>query len=133
MSKSLATRQAISALLDVGKTPTVIAADLGCSRVTVYRVKKLKKLLGGDLGHAFGPRVKTVMTPRLRAMVKRRIRAAPTKPIAAVARESGVSRQLVSKLVKESGWKSLRRTKVPLISAEVMRGVPRGPRASSTP
>ena len=40
MSERLATRQAISALLDAGKTPTVIAADLGCSRVTVYRVKK---------------------------------------------------------------------------------------------
>ena len=58
------------------------------------------------------------MTPRVRAVVKRRIRAAPTKPIAAVARESGVSRQLMSKLVKESSWKSLRRTKVPLTSAE---------------
>ena len=52
MSSRIETRQAISALLDAGKTPTAIVGDLGCARSMVYKVKNLKKA-GKDLGHAF--------------------------------------------------------------------------------
>ena len=49
---------------------------------------------------------------------------APISPIFAVshfspvAREAGLKREAVRQVVIQNGWKSLRRTKVPLISAE---------------
>ena len=60
---------------------------------------------------------KNVMTPRIRSGVMRRIKAAPTKPLRQVAQEAGLNRESVRLVVKEEGWKSLRRTKVPLVSA----------------
>ena len=58
------------------------------------------------------------MTPRVRAAIRRRVKAAPTKSLRKISRESGVGRESVRKVVVEAGWKSLRRVKVPLISAE---------------
>ena len=109
--------QAIAALLQVGKTPTVITKEVSCSRFLVYKVKNLQKA-GKDLGYAYTPRVKTVLTPTVRAGIKRPIKAAPTKPLRRVAREAGVHREAVWRVIKDEGWRSLRRVKVPLISAE---------------
>ena len=58
------------------------------------------------------------MTPRVTAAIRRRIKAAPTKSLCRVAREAGLKRESVRQVVIQSGWKSLRRTKVPLISAK---------------
>ena len=117
MSERLDTRRAISRLLDAAKTPTMISKDLCCARSLVYKVKKLKEA-GLDLEHAAPPRKKRVLTPRIRAGLKRRIRSAPNKPLRRVAEEAGVNRETVRKVVVEEGWKSRRRVKVPLVSAE---------------
>ena len=117
MSDRLSIRAAISALLDAARTPTAIAKELGCSRKLVYTVKKLKKN-GKGLERAVQQRKSPVLTPRVQAGVKKRIRAAPTKSLRRVAREAGLHPEIVRKVVKNSGWKSLRRVKVPLISQE---------------
>ena len=118
MSKRLSSRQAISALLDADKTPTAIVRDLKCARSLVYKVKALKQKNGGNLGHAYVPRTKTVLTPRVRVVIQRRFKSAPTKALRQVAREAGVGRDVVTRVVREAGWRSLRCKKVPLISAE---------------
>ena len=123
-----AKRHAIAALLQAGKTTTVIAKEVSCSRFLVYKVKKLQEA-GKDLGYAFTPRVKAVLTPTVRAGIKRRVKAAPTKSLRRVAREAGVHREIVRRVVKEEGWRSLRRVKVPLISAEGRKNEWKGPEA----
>ena len=67
MSSRLAVCQAISARLNVRKLPTAIVGDLKCARSLVYKVKKLKEKNGGNLQHAFKARMKTVLTPMVRA------------------------------------------------------------------
>ena len=111
------TREAISALLDAQKTPTEIANTLQCSRPLVYKVKKLKAG-GKNMSHAFSARKKTVLTPITRAAIRRRIRSAPTKSLRRVAKESGINREAVRTVMVQEGWRSLRRVKVPLISAQ---------------
>ena len=111
-------RHAISALLDAGKTPTVIVRTLGCSRSVVYKVKNLKEVEGGDLGRKFSPRQRPVMTPRVRGAIIRRVRHDPKKSIATVAEEVGIPRRTVGKFIQKRGGRSLRRVKVPLISDE---------------
>ena len=53
----------------------------------------------------------------MQAGIKRRVRAAPTKSLRRIAHEANVDKDIVRTLVKKQGWKSLRRVKVPLISA----------------
>jgi len=81
MSKILDCRQAISTLLDAGKTPTEISRDLQCARSLVYKVKTFTDD-GKDVQPPPPRRKKTVMTPRVVAGLKRRprIKAAPRKP-----------------------------------------------------
>ena len=117
MSKIVDRRLAISALLEAGKTPTEISRDLQCARSLVYKVNKLKDD-GKDVQPPPPKRKKTVMTPRVVAGLKRRIKAAPRKPLKVVAREAGVNRESVRKMVSNLGWRSLRRRKVPLLSAQ---------------
>ena len=52
------------------------------------------------------------------AGLRRRIPVAPTKSLRQVAAESGHGRETVRKFVLDSGWRSLRRKKVPLISKD---------------
>ena len=118
MSKRLEVRQAISALLDADKAPKDIVAALKCSRTLVFKVQRLKKAGDTDLKHAFKPRKAKTLTPRVRAAIRRRVKAAPTKSLRKISRESSVARESINKVVVEAGWKSLRRVKVPLISAE---------------
>ena len=103
--------------VDVGKRPVDIVRDLGCGRTLVHKVQTLKAQ-GKDLSSFKRDRKKTVLTPRVTAAVRRRIKAAPTKSLRRVAREAGLKREAVRQVVIQSGWKSLKRTKVPLISAE---------------
>ena len=51
------------------------------------------------------------------AGLPRRIKSAPTKSLRRVAKEAGLKPGVVWKLVREEGWRSLRRKKVPLIPA----------------
>ena len=117
MSTRKETREAILALLDAQKTPTEITKTLQCSRPLVYKVKK-SKAGGKNMDHAFAARKKTVLTPITRAAIRRRIRSAPTKSLRRVAKESGINREAVRTVMKQEGWRSLRRVKVPLISAQ---------------
>ena len=120
MSKREQVRAAICGLNAAGKTAMEIAATLKCGRATVYRALK-KESKGEGVRHAVRPRKRPVLTPRVAAGLRRRIRAAPTKSLRRVAAESGQNRETVRRLVLESGWRSLRRVKVPLISADGRR------------
>ena len=115
MGADMDMRRAISALLDAGKTPTAIVRDLSCARSTVYKVKNLKKA-GQGLDYAFTPQKKSVLTPRVRAGVKRRIKAAPTKSLRRVADEAGLNREAVQcgGLSRILAGKVLERSKSPL-------------------
>ena len=61
------------------------------------------------------------MTPTVVAGLRRRIKAAPTKSFRKAAKEAAVPRELVRTVVRESGWRSLRKVKIPLISEEGRR------------
>ena len=71
------------------------------------------------------------MTPRVAASLRRRIKCAPTKSLRQVAAEAGQNREVVRRLVKLSSWRSLRRTKVPLVSEDGQKNVKIKPGASS--
>ena len=116
MATHIERRQAISTLLDAGKTPTEIVKELQCSRHVVYTVKNLKKA-GKDLDLTRRRYNRPVLTPTVRAGIKRRVKTAPTKSLRKVAKEAGVNREIVRRVVVEAGRKSLRKVKVPLISA----------------
>ena len=58
------------------------------------------------------------MTPRVVGGLKKRIKAAPTKSLRRVAKEANISRESVRRVVRGAGWRSLRKVKVPLISAQ---------------
>ena len=122
MSKRILGRQAILALLRAGKTPTEVIGSLGVSRQTVYSVKKRMETTPDgqevNLEVKYRPRARKVMTPRVQAAVRRRIRTAPTKSLRRVAKEAKVGREAVRKVVLDEGWRSRRRVKVPLVSAE---------------
>ena len=112
-----AKREAIAVLFRAGTTPKNIADQLGVGIATIYRLKKRL-----DCGSGVHPPRKnypgqTVLTPQVVASIKKRIRAAPNKSMTKVAVEQGVSRKSVYRVVKMTGGRSLRRKKVPLISA----------------
>ena len=112
MSKREKTRATIFGLHDAGKTAIEIAATLECSRSTVYRA--LTKMAAGEgVRHAVRPQKRPVLTPRVVAGLRRRIRAAPTKSLRQVAAESCRNRETVRRVVIESDWRSLRRVKFP--------------------
>ena len=115
MSKRLDTRAAICALFDAGNSVTAIAKALKTSRPTIYRTLN-KRASTGTIQHAAGPRKKAVLTPRVAAGLRRRIKAAPTKSLTRVAEEAGLGPRTVQRFVVDQGWRSLRRKKVPLIS-----------------
>ena len=115
MSDRMATRHAICALSDAGRSNKEILRILNVAKTTVIRT--LKKAAGGGLEHDTTRRKKTVLTPRVAAGLKRRIKAAPTKSLRRVAKEAGLKPGVVWKLVRDEGSRSLRRKKVPLISS----------------
>ena len=109
-------RIAVSALLDAGKSINGIIANLGVSRALVLKVKS-RLASGKDLQASPRKAKKPVLTPRVVGGLKKRIKAAPTKSLRRVAKEA-VSRESVRRVVHEAGWRSLRKVKVPLISAK---------------
>ena len=118
MSDRIKIRHAICALSDAGSTNMDIVRTLKVAKTTVIRTLKKRNGGGNGLNHDTSRRKRTVLTPRVSATLRRRIKAAPTKPLARVAKEAGLKPGVVYKLVKEEGWRSLRRKKVPLISSE---------------
>ena len=113
-------RAAISALLDAGKTAKEIVGDLQCGKSVVYEVKKRKEA-GKSAQASPRKRTRTTLTPTVIAGLRHRIKAAPTKSLRKVAKEAAVPRELVREVVRESGWRSLRKVKIPLISEEGRR------------
>ena len=116
MASRTEVRAAIIGLSDAGFNPSKVASTLKIARTTVYRTLKKRKNGTNPIVYDSASRTKPKMTPRVTAGLKRRIKAAPTKSLRRVAAEAGQNRELVRRLVKLSGWRSLRRTKMPLIS-----------------
>ena len=110
-------RIAIAALIEAGKTNNAIAADLKCSRSLVLKVKR-RLAAGKDLQPSPRKAKKPVLTSRVVGGLKKRIKVAPTKSLRRVAKEANVSRESVRRVVREAGWRSLRKVNVPLISAK---------------
>ena len=111
-------RHAICALSDAGSSNNDIVRTLKVAKTTVIRTLKKRNGGGSGLQHDVSGRQRTVLTPRVSAGLRRRIKAAPTKPLTRVAKEAGLKPGVVYKLVREEGWRSLRRKKVPLVSSE---------------
>ena len=88
MSDRMATRHAICALSNAGKSNKEIVRILKVAKTTVIRI--LKKQAAGGLDHDTSGRKKTVLTPRVAAGLRRRIKAAPTKSLRRVAKEAGL-------------------------------------------
>ena len=107
-----------------------IVATLKVARSTVQWTLKTKN--GGKLlEYNSTSRKKTKLTPRVAAGLRRRIKCAPTKSLRQVAAKAGQNRELVRRLVKLYGWRSLKRTKVPLISEAGRKKAKIGPAACS--
>ena len=102
-------------MTDAGRSNKEIVRILNVAKTTVIRT--LKKKAAGGLEHDTTSRKKTILMPRVAAGLRRRIKAAPTKSLRRVAKEAGLKPGVVWKLVREEGWRSLRRKKVPLISS----------------
>ena len=100
----MTTRHAICALAAAEKSNNNIVRTLKVAKTTVIRT--LKKQAAGGLDHDTSSRKKTVLTPRVAAGLKRRIKSAPTKSLRRVAKEAGLKPGVVWKLVREEGWRS---------------------------
>ena len=117
MSERKNVRTAIAALVRAGKSTREINTDLECSKTFVLRVKR--RLASGKSPQVSPrKRKKTTLTPRAMGGLKKQIKAAPTKSLRRVAKEANVPRELVWQVVRDTWWRSLRKVKVPLISAE---------------
>ena len=125
----MATRHAICALSDAGRSNNDIVRIFKVAKTTVIRTLK-KKAAGNGLDHNTSGRKKTVLTPRVAAGLRRRIKSTPTKSLRRVAKEAGLKPGVVWKLVREKGLRSLRRKQVPLISSAGQKNAPRVPQAS---
>ena len=111
----MATRHAICTLSAAGQSNNEIVRTLKVAKTIVIRT--LKKQAAGGFEHDTTRRKKTVLTLRVAAGLRRRIKSAPTKSLRRVAKEAGLKPAVVWKLVRNEGWRSLRRKKVPLISS----------------
>ena len=119
-------------MTDAGRSNKEIVRILNVAKTTVIRTLK-KKAAGGRLEHDTTRHKKTILTPRVAAGLRLRIKSAPTKSLRRVAKEAGLKPGVVWKLVREEGWRSLRRKKVPLISSAGRKNAPRVPQASLMP
>ena len=110
-------RIAVAALIEAGKITNSIAADLKVSRSLVLKVKRR---LAADKDLQALPRKakRPVLTSRVVGGLKKWIKAAPTKSLRRVAKEANVSRESVRRVIRMAGWRSLRKVKVPLMSAQ---------------
>ena len=108
--------EAIAALIRAGKSWQEICLDLEVGKTTVFKVKKLLRA-GDDLGRKPIPgRPRTTRAPCAVAGVLLRVRCRPNKPLRRIAEEAGTSKSTVSRIVKESGGRSLGLLKHPLVS-----------------
>ena len=76
MSHRMKIRHAICALSDAGSSNNDIVRTLKVAKTTVIRTLK-KRNVGGGLQHDVSSRQRTVLTPRVSAGLRRRIKAAP--------------------------------------------------------
>ena len=97
-----------------------IIADGQYGLTVVYNIKK-QVAAGKPPKASPRKRRRTTLTPTVVAGLRRHIKATPTKSLRQVAKELSVPRKLVRQVVRESGWRSLRKVKIPLVSEEGLR------------
>ena len=112
-----AKRIEISALLRAGHKPTDVAKQLNVSRMTVYRVAQRIKNSEPLHDRPRSGRPQTIS----RETIKKAFENDPHLKMRALARKKKISASSVSKLVKNMGGKSLRRSKKPLLSETVIQ------------
>ena len=111
-------RDAILIHLRAGSRVVDICNDLGVSRMSVYRAKKLFDA-GQDAKCKKRPgRTRSATTKKAAASVIRSVRANPNRSIRKLAITSGRSRSTVQRIIKDAGFKSLRKQRIPLLSAK---------------
>ena len=117
MSETANVRTTIANLLSAGNSVPSIVGYLTTNRATVYHIKT--RLDAGKYPQLSPQKCrKTTLTPSVVAGLCRRIKAARTKSLKRVAQELGVAQELVPQVIKESGWRSLTKVKVPIMSEE---------------
>ena len=110
-------RPAIYGLLRAGWGPAAIVKELGVARTSVYRAKKaLEAGQGPDVQPRSG-RPRTATKRRASAAILRKVRKDPKRPLRQIAAELQTTHTAVNSVVKEAGFRSLRRVKIPLLSA----------------
>ena len=101
-----------------------IAREVGADRKTVSRV--IERIQRGESIHPVGhvpkkPRPKRAATKKNVKKILNRVKKDPLKSMTAVAREVGVSRFTVKRVVKGEGGRSVQIRKTPLVSASGRR------------
>ena len=109
-------RVAIATLLRAGSSIAEVKEVLNVSRVTIWKVKKLMIAEKDILTSKSSGRPRTARTARTVMKVKRRIKKDPNRSLRSIACEIGVSPRTVRRIVKEEGWRSLKKQKIPLLS-----------------
>ena len=117
MSSRCDTQTAIAAMVHAGQSISAIVSTLGTSQSTVLRVKK--RLAGGKDPQASPPKRRApILSSRVVGGLEKHIKVTPTKSLRRIAKEAGVTQESVQRVVRKAGWRSLRRVKVPFISAK---------------
>ena len=109
-------RSAILSLLHADWTPTAISKHLGVARNMVYKAKKAEAAWLAGTAKPKKGRPRTATAPRAAAAVLRKICTAPTKPLRQIAQDMEMTHTAVNSIVKEAGFCSLRKKKIPLLS-----------------
>lgn len=103
-------RKLILQCLNSGMSVRDIMAFHKIAKSTIYDVKRrLKKT--GEMGRKKNERKRTVVTPKFKAKMQRKIQLNPSKTIRAMARELKVGETSIRRAVKELGMKSRAKSK----------------------
>ena len=110
-------RPAIYGLLRADWTAAAIAKELQVSRQSIYKAKKAMEAGLGPKVQPRSGRPRTATHRRAAAAILKQVRSNPQRPLRQIAAAAGTTHTAVNKIVKEAGYRSLRRTKIPLLSA----------------
>ncbi|KAK6062244.1 hypothetical protein COOONC_00083 [Cooperia oncophora] len=101
MVKPSPDRSAIVRLHKAGRPPATIAKHLSIHRSVVYRTLQRYRDLGGLQDHRRSGRPRTARTPTVVEAVRKRIARNATRSILTMARDMGISRKLMERVVHE--------------------------------
>ena len=107
---------AIYGLLRADWGMSAIAKELKVCRTSVYKAKKAMAASEKQTPPPRKGRPRTSTRPAAAAAILRKVRAAPTKPLREIARDLKTNHTAVNVVVKEAGFRSLRKRKIPLLS-----------------